>query len=103
MGRTPGAKNKTKTDESADVDLEPTIGTRTINGLEYVELDEMYRTYEFPNGRQVQFDSVKFLNVSASGGHRLITVDGKLFYVKPRESWFMQIEHNAWAPKGFIV
>ncbi len=80
----------------------PNVRYKVINGIEFIELgDEMYRTYEFPNGRQLQIDNVKYVNISKSGGHRLLTVDGRLYYVKPKESWFMAIENYPYADKAF--
>ena len=103
MGRTPGAKNKVKEVESTDVKT-PTAVVRNFNGVEYLEVNELYRVYEFPNGRQIQIDSVKFLNVSESGGHRIITADGRVYYVKPEESWFMEIGPSPFLEeRGFVL
>jgi hypothetical protein len=77
---------------------------RSINGIEYFEVNELYRVYEFPNGRQIQIDNVKFLNISPSGGHRIITNDGRVYYVKPSESWFMEIGPSPFLEeRGFVL
>lgn len=108
MGRTPGAKNKVKA-INEDVaqrsdDKEVLAPVRSINGIEYYELNELYRVYEFPNGKQIQIDSVKFLNISESGGHRIITADGRVYYVKPKESWFMEIGPSPFLQeRGFVL
>lgn len=94
----PKAKAETKTVGALTVDK--AVPTKEINGIEFIEVNEMYRMYEFPNGRQIQIDNVKYVNVSASRGHRLLTTDGRMYYIKPAESWFMVFEkypyeHNA--------
>jgi len=107
MGRTPGAKNKPKGSEDILTDKavsRPMPPVQSINGIEYYELNELYRVYEFPNGKQIQIDSVKFLNISESGGHRIITADGRVYYVKPKESWFMEIGPSPFLQeRGFVL
>lgn len=48
-----------------------------FNSLE----DEEYRTYEFPGGDSVTIKNPVKLNVSASGGHRVLDADGTSHYV----------------------
>ena len=33
---------------------------------------EIYRVYEFPNGKRIRIDKPILLNVSKSGGHRIL-------------------------------
>lgn len=48
---------------------------------------EVEREYFFPSGESILVTSPTRLNVSASGGHRIITADNKAVYVRPAESW----------------
>ena len=43
--------------------------------------DEQYRVYEFPNGSKVRIDNPLQLNVSKSGGHRVLDSDGVSHYI----------------------
>ena len=43
--------------------------------------DEQYRVYEYPDGSTVRLDSPTNLNVSKSGGHRVLTRDGVSHYI----------------------
>lgn len=50
--------------------------------LEFSDLsDEEYRVYEWPDGSRIQLVSPLKLNVSKSGGHRVLTVDGISHYI----------------------
>jgi hypothetical protein len=58
------------------------------SGLKFKDISaETFREYEFPNGRKLRIDKPLFLNVSASGGHRLFDADGTSWYVQPVEGW----------------
>ncbi len=54
---------------------------------------EESRTYVFDGGGCVKIDFPTHLHVSASGGHRLVTADGRGIYVP---AGFLMIE---WKPK----
>jgi hypothetical protein len=43
--------------------------------------DEQYRIYEFPNGSQVAITNPVALNVSKSGGHRVLDAQGISHYI----------------------
>lgn len=43
--------------------------------------DEKYRVYEYPDGSSVRLDHPSNLNVSKSGGHRVLTKDGVSHYI----------------------
>lgn len=43
--------------------------------------DELYREYIFPCGSVVRLDQPSKLNVSARGGHRVVTSDGMSHYI----------------------
>jgi hypothetical protein len=50
--------------------------------MEFKDLtDELYRVYEFPNGTTVQISQPTKLNVSESGGHRVLDANGISHYV----------------------
>jgi hypothetical protein len=56
--------------------------------LEFDDISsETEREYIFPNGQRLWIGNPLYLNVSASGGHRLYTEDGWCWYVQPKESW----------------
>lgn len=42
---------------------------------------ELYRVYEFPNGETVRIDKPLSLNVSASGGHRVLDGESVSHYI----------------------
>lgn len=91
------AKEKAVAKEEVAVDkkkvggitVDAAVPVKVINGIEFVVVDEAYRMYEFPNGRQLEIRDVKYVNVSESRGHRLVCADGTMFYVKPHEGWYM--------------
>jgi hypothetical protein len=56
---------------------------------------ELKREYNFPNGTKLTIHNPLYLNVSASGGHRLFANNGFCYYIKPSESWFIK-----WKPKS---
>jgi len=43
--------------------------------------DEQYRTYYFPGGNTVTITEPQKLNVSKSGGHRVLDNEGKSHYI----------------------
>ena len=45
---------------------------------------ELYREYRFGNGEKVRIEAPYWLNVSESGGHRIIDLSGKSHYIPPR-------------------
>lgn len=46
--------------------------------------DEKFRTYAFPGGEEVTITDPTSLNVSASGGHRVLDAAGVSHYIPPR-------------------
>ncbi len=54
---------------------------------------ELYREYRFPIGGIVKINSPKELNVSASGGHRIVDFFGNSHYIPP--GWI----HLKWESK----
>ena len=51
---------------------------------------ERKRKYKFPNGKSLKIGKPLFLNVSASGGHRIYAEDGWSYYIKPEQSWWIR-------------
>jgi len=51
---------------------------------------ERKREYTFPNGKKLKIAKPLFLNVSASGGHRLYAEDGYSYYVQPVQGWYIK-------------
>jgi hypothetical protein len=52
--------------------------------LEFNDISsEVQRTYEYPNGYKVIIDQPTHLNVSKSGGHRILDAYGKSHYIVP--------------------
>ena len=92
---------KTDTKKVGALEVTKDAPTKVVNGIEYISVDENTRMYEFPNGRQLQIDNVRLINVSESRGHRLITADGTLFYIKPVESWFIIIKKYEFDNQAF--
>jgi hypothetical protein len=67
------------------------------SGLDFKDISaETFREYEFANGRKLRIDKPLFLNVSASGGHRLFDAYGFSWYVQPVEGWSIKwgVEEN---------
>ena len=57
---------------------------RNESGLKFADISsEVYRIYTFPSGRQKRIEFPQVLNVSKSGGHRLVDRSGKCHYIKP--------------------
>ena len=58
------------------------------SGLDFKDISaETFREYKFPNGEKLRIINPLFLNVSASGGHRLFDANGFSWYVQPVEGW----------------
>lgn len=56
--------------------------TTVMGGMEFKDLsDEIYRTYEFPDGKIVKIYKPLKLNVSKSGGHRVLDEKGISHYI----------------------
>lgn len=49
-----------------------------------VDLEEQSRKYYFPGNDTYEVTSVRKLEVSKSGGHRLTRANGQLVYVSPK-------------------
>jgi hypothetical protein len=88
--------------EDMPLDEYPEMVSEDIDGLTFTHSariqfndvsDEQYRTYFYASGHEATYDEPLRLNVSASGGHRLLTADGMCHYVKP--NW----ESISWMPK----
>jgi len=53
-----------------------------IDKTEWANCDhEIYRTYVFPDGKTVTIERPVLLNVSKSGGHRLLDANDKSHYI----------------------
>lgn len=99
MARTKGALGKKTTKAAEKVDPQDVmakaktvskIPTFEINGVEFLDIsDEQYRTYVFADGRELVIYDPRGINISASGGHRIVTKDGWSLYVKPKEGWYL--------------
>lgn len=50
---------------------------------------ELYRNYHFNNGEDLFISAPLFLNVSKSGGHRLIDNAGICYYIQPAQGWYI--------------
>lgn len=46
------------------------------------KLNEITRTYTFPDGSRITIEAVRELQISASDNHRLKTADGRLHVVR---------------------
>ena len=69
---------------------------RQGDDLEFVLIDELSRTYLFPNGEEVTIDGVNAISVRPSGTHRLETTDGYKFIVN--SGWLaIRIEADTWS------
>lgn len=54
----------------------------TVGQLEFKDVStEIYRVYEFPDGKIVKINKPVKLNVSKSGGHRILDEKGVSHYV----------------------
>ena len=48
---------------------------------EMTTINEKTRIYRFPNGEWIEVEDVQELEVSSSGGHRITTKTGKMYYI----------------------
>ena len=62
---------------------------------------EQYRVYHFPNGATLRIENPLELNVSRSGGHRLVAEAG-CYYIRPEQSWYLFFE-NRDGHEGFVM
>ncbi len=60
--------------------------------------EECKREYTFPNGQTLRIKKPLYLNVSASGGHRVYTAKGWSYYVQPREGWSIRWKVKTGSP-----
>jgi len=59
---------------------------------------EKARTYTFPSGEELTIESPVALHVSESGGHRVLNMQGRAYYVQPKEGWSITWTVPAGAP-----
>lgn len=53
-----------------------------INGIEFKDLSsEIFRSYEFPDGKIVKINKPLWINISKSGGHRVLDERGYSHYI----------------------
>lgn len=81
----------------------PGEGFINESALDFTDISsERERVYTFPNGETLRIENPLYLNVSASGGHRLYAEDsvlsilgcrfrtqGVCYYVQPKEGWYI--------------
>lgn len=60
------------------------VETKLINNVEYKSLQsERFREYIFDSNRVVVIVNPLWLNVSESGGHRVVVSDTETYYIPP--------------------
>ena len=65
------------------------------SGLEFKDISsEKNREYNFITGKKLFIKYPLYLNVSASGGHRIYSANGYCYYIQPKEGWFIK-----WKPR----
>ena len=75
------------------------IELRNESELEFTDVSsEEYREYTFSNGLGLTIPNPAWLNVSASGGHRLLDSDGICYYIQPKEGWVIEWKVKEDAP-----
>lgn len=66
--------------------------TAVFSGITFNDITaEYYREYTFPNNQRVVIDNPIWLNVSKSGGHRVIVANNSTVYIPPtwiKLQWF---------------
>lgn len=63
------------------------IELRNSTNLEFTNISsELFREYRFPRGGVVRIESPLYLNVSVTGGHRILDGNGLSHYIHP--GWF---------------
>jgi hypothetical protein len=73
----------------------PNEGFLNESGLAFSDISsEKKREYTFPNGKKLFINKPLYLNVSASGGHRLYAEDNTCYYVQPEKGWYIK-----WKPR----
>jgi len=56
--------------------------TKEIAGMQFSDVSaEEYRIYTFPGGEKIRVDTPQYLNVSKSGGHRIIVSENSTVYI----------------------
>ena len=83
-------------DEACRAVEERGIPFRNTSPISFKSLsDEHYRVYEYPDGSNVRIIDPMYLNVSASGGHRVYTADGISHYIPSgwNHLWWEVREH----------
>ena len=66
------------------------------SGLVFTDISsEFYREYSFSNLKKLRILRPLFINVSKTGGHRIIDDNGACYYIQPTEGWYIQ-----WAVKS---
>lgn len=69
------------------------------SGLEFIDISsEIYREYNFPNGKQLLINHPLYLHISESGGHRLFTRKGISYYIRVCEGWYIEWEAKPGEP-----
>lgn len=69
------------------------------SGLEFIDISsEIYREYNFPNGKQLLINHPLYLHISESGGHRLFTRNGTSYYIRVCEGWYIEWRAKAGEP-----
>lgn len=59
-----------------------TVATIEFGGVKYNDISvEEYRVYTFAGGETIRVDKPLWLNVSASGGHRIVVSDNSTVYI----------------------
>lgn len=58
--------------------------------LEWKNIDhEIYRVYTFSSGNVLTIEDPDLIHISKSGGHRILDVNGKSYYVAPKWDYFV--------------
>ncbi len=58
------------------------LETKTEGGMIFNDIRvEDHRIYTFPDGSEVRIDNPQWLNVSKSGGHRIIMFENSAVYI----------------------
>lgn len=69
----------------------------TVNGLEFSNISsEAYREYTFNGGETIRVENPLYVNVSKSGGHRILISNTETVYIPP--TW---LSLNWAVKKGF--
>lgn len=61
------------------------------SGLDFTDIStEQFRAYTFAGGNKLVINKPLWLNVSPTGGHRILDAANYSYYIQPAQGWYIQ-------------